>query len=136
MTIKPLHPFSLLAALATLALPALAVPKLRCELNLSNQTHILEAGPSSDPYLRHTVDVFDRFIFKAVVFGHDTIDYIKLYTYLPDGQQPLLMHQVTYLSPPAPTISAPVALPGRQSLYSPGWQHELQYQCALHEVAP
>jgi hypothetical protein len=48
----------------------------------------------------------------------------------------MVMQHLQYLQPLALRNPAPDALTGRVALYSPLLGKELQYQCALAEVAP
>jgi hypothetical protein len=133
-----------LAAALTLAwawlTPAWAAPVLRCQIDQGGTTRVLEFSPTSDPYSVRAVDINGRFRFKAVVIGDALhIDYIKLYAYSQNRRQPVLLHVAKYMAP----VAAPhmpeasfAALTGHQYLYSPQREREMQYGCALIEVAP
>lgn len=131
-------PCHLLPLLFLAALPgfAAAAPLLRCELAQGGRSLTLEAAPDPDPYKRATVDVFGRFLFKAVVAGDAThVDYIKLYVYQPEGASPRLLQMALYTAPAARPDGPVDALTGWQQLYSAGLEYELRYACALREVA-
>ena len=64
------------------------------------------------------------------------IDYIKIYTYYQSKRQSILLHQAKYLTPASKASPSPDALTGVNHLYSPSSGRELQYGCALFEVAP
>jgi hypothetical protein len=141
---RPYHhcgvPSALLIGTLTLwALPVAlaAAPKLRCEVDQGGTTQTIEVAPVSDPYGVQGIDINGRFRFKAVLVGDaDRIDYVALYTwYLSDGR-PVLLHEAKYQAPEARPDPPPAALTGRQYLYAPGLERELQYGCALAEVAP
>jgi len=114
-----------------------AAPRLRCEVDQGGKTQIIEVAPVSDPYGVQGTDINGRFRFKAVLVGDaDRIAYVALYTwYLSDGR-PVLLHEAKYQAPEARPDPPPAALTGRQYLYAPGLERELQYGCALAEVAP
>ena len=114
---------------------ATAAPLLRCELSQGGETAVLEAAPDPDPYRRHSVNVFDRFLFKAVVAGDaGRVDYIKLYAYFPGNGQPMLLQEALYRAPQPQRGDDPYALTGNQRLYSPAREYELFYGCALKEA--
>lgn len=98
---------------------------------------MIDTAPTTDPYRVKAIDINGRFRFKAVVVGNaQQVDYVKLYTYFPSARQPVLLHEATYLAPVVQTGSAPAALTGLNTVYSPSLERELQYQCSLLEVAP
>ena len=129
----------LVGALTLWALPIApaAAPRLRCEVDQGGKTQTIEVAPVSDPYGVQGIDINGRFRFKAVLVGAaDRVDYVALYTwYLGDGR-PVLLHEAKYQAPAARPDPPPAALTGRQYLYAPGLERELQYGCALAEVAP
>ena len=128
----------LIGTLALWALPVAlaAAPKLRCEVDQGGTTQTIEVAPVSDPYGVQGIDINGRFRFKAVVVGDaDRVDYVALYTwYLGDGR-PVLLHEAKYQTPAARPDPPPAVLTGRQYLYAPGLERELQYSCALVDVA-
>lgn len=121
------------------ALPtsAVAAPRLHCQIDQGNITRQLEFAPMADPYTVTSVNINDRFNFKAVVIGDERqVAYIKLYTYYQTPQQPVLLHEAKYVAPVARPDAAPASLTGVHYLYSPDLGRELQFGCALVEVAP
>ncbi len=121
--------------------PVAAAPLLRCQIDQGGTTRMLEFAPVSDPYSVRAIDINGRFRFKAVVIGDARgVEYIKLYTYSQTRRQPVLLHVAKYMAPVALPVSVPeppfAALTGHQYLYSPQLERELQYGCALIEVAP
>jgi hypothetical protein len=131
-----LLPLMVMTLLALPSAPA-AAPRLRCEVDQGGKTQTIEVAPVSDPYGVQGIDINGRFRFKAVLVGTaDRIDYVALYTwYLGDGR-PVLLHEAKYQAPEARPDPPPAALTGRQYLYAPGLEREIQYGCALAEVAP
>ena len=129
----------LMGVLTLWALPitSAAAPRLRCEVDHGGETQTIEVAPVSDPYGVQGIDINGRFRFKAVLVGTaERIDYVALYTwYLGDGH-PVLLHEAKYQAPEARPDPPPAALTGRQYLYAPGLEREIQYGCALAEVAP
>ncbi len=114
-----------------------ASPRLRCQVTLNGETRDLEFAPTKDPYNVEGIDIRKSFRFKVVVIGDEhQIDYIKLYTYYQSKRQAVLLHEAKYLAPAAELAPSPAALTGVNYLYSPVLGRELQYGCALFEVAP
>ncbi len=131
-----------MAAIALLGLMAFsagvpAAPRLRCQVTLNGETRDLEFAPAKDPYNVESIDLSKSFRFKAVVIGDERqIDYIKLYTYYQSERQAVLLHEAKYTTPAAEVAPSPAALTGVNYMYSPVLGRELQYGCALFEVAP
>ncbi len=131
---RPLALGLLLAGLASLAS---AAPELRCQFEVNAEVHQHAFSPSQDPYRVTSVDLSQRFRFKAVVLGDaQKLELINLYVYYQTRRQPMLMQHVKYVAPVAQASPAPDALTGQMALYSPFLGKELQYRCALHEVTP
>ena len=116
---------------------ALAAPELRCQFEVNAETHHHAFAPIHDPYAATSVDLSQRFRFKAVVLGDDQrVELINLYVYHHTRRQPMLMQHVKFVAPVAQRTPAPDALTGQMAVYSPFLGKELQYSCALHEVTP
>jgi hypothetical protein len=133
---------------------ALASAQLQCTFEVNSETHRTVHGLATDPYTVAAVPIGNRFRFKAVVLGAaqdkavdtapnvaqrepDTpIESVNIYVYYTTRRQPMVMQHLQYLQPVAQRTPAPDALTGRVALYSPLLGKELQYQCALAEVAP
>ena len=116
---------------------ALAAPVLRCQFEVNAETHHHAFAPIHDPYAATSVDLSQRFRFKAVVLGDDQrVELINLYLYHHTRRQPMLMQHVKFVAPVAQAQAAPDALTGRVALYSPFLGKELLYGCALYEVQP
>ena len=142
---RPLQTAATALVLALLAcpLPALAAPQLQCSFDVNSETHHKTFGVVTDPYTAEAVPIGNRFRFKAIVLaaepdsgGATSLESINLYVYYNTRRQPMIMQHTRFLQPVAQTAPQPDALTGRVSLYSPLLGKELQYQCALAEVAP
>jgi hypothetical protein len=100
-------------------------------------TQTIEVAPVSDPHGVQGIDIAGRFRFRAVLVGaEDRIDYVACYTWYLGGERPLLLHEANHRAPEARPDPPPAVLTGRQYLYAPGLEREIQYGCALAEVAP
>ena len=142
---RPLQTATAMLAFALLACPlaAQATPQLQCSFDVNSETHQKTFGVVTDPYTTEAVAIGNRFRFKAIVLaaepgagGASTLESINLYVYYNTRRQPMIMQHTRFLQPVAQTTPKPDALTGRVSLYSPLLGKELQYQCALAEVAP
>ena len=142
---RPLQTAATALVLALLAcpLPALAAPQLQCSFDVNSETHHKTFGVVTDPYTAEAVPIGNRFRFKAIVLAAEppaangsSLESINLYVYYNTRRQPMIMQHTRFLQPVAQTAPQPDALTGRVSLYSPLLGKELQYQCALAEVAP
>ena len=142
---RPLPTTAALLGLALLACPlaALAAPQLQCSFDVNSETHHKTFGVVTDPYTTPAVPIGNRFRFKAILLaagpdagGTASLESINLYVYYNTRRQPMVMQHTRFLQPVAQTAPQPDALTGRVSLYSPLLGKELQYQCALAEVAP
>ena len=132
-------------ALALLACPLAvqAAPQLQCSFDVNSETHHKTFGVVTDPYTTPAVPIGNRFRFKAILLaagpdagGTSSLESINLYVYYNTRRQPMVMQHTRFLQPVAQSAPKPDALTGRVSLYSPLLGKELQYQCALAEVAP
>ena len=141
--------------LAVLPCAAQASAQLQCTFDVNSETHHTVHGLATDPYTVAAVPIGNRFRFKAIVLaavqaqGPDApqdatpprpsgaaIESINLYVYYTTRRQPMVMQHVQYLTPVPLRNPASDALTGRVALYSPLLGKELQYHCALAEVAP
>lgn len=125
------------------SLSALAAPQLQCSFDVNSETHHKTFGVVTDPYTTEAVPIGNRFRFKAIVLagqpqagGAATLESINLYVYYNTRRQPMILQHTRFLQPVAQAAPQADALTGRVSLYSPLLGKELQYQCALAEVAP
>lgn len=146
-----LSPRFCLAALSLALLPcaAQANAQLQCTFEVNSETHHTVHGVATDPYTVAAVPIGNRFRFKAIVLAAapDTassaapsaptaIESVNLYVYYNTRRQPMVMQHTQYLQPLPLRNPAPDALTGRVAVYSPLLGKELQYHCALTEVAP
>ena len=120
-----------------------AAPQLQCSFDVNSETHHKIFGVVTDPYTTEAVPIGNRFRFKAIVLASSAdsgnakgLESINLYVYYNTRRQPMIMQHTRFLQPVAQIAPQPDALTGRVSLYSPLLGKELQYQCALTEVAP
>ena len=127
----------MLAMWLPLSLPmaAQAAPELRCHFEVNAERFEHSFTPVSEPYTVQSVNLADRFRFKAVVLGNETrVDLVNLYVSYQTERQPMVLQHVKFVAPVAQLQPASDALTGRVALYSPFLGKELQYGCALHEV--
>ena len=116
---------------------AQAAPELLCHFEVNAERSVHRFVPVSDPYTVGSVNLADRFRFKAVVLGNDMrVDVINVYVSYQTERHPMLLQHVKFVAPVAQVQPTPDALTGRVALYSPFLGKELQYGCALHEVVP
>jgi hypothetical protein len=114
---------------------AQATPELRCHFEVNAERFAHSFSPVVDPYTVGSVNLADRFRFKAVVLGNDTrVDLINLYVSYQTERQPMVLQHVKFVAPVPQVQPTPDALTGHVALYSPFLGKELQYGCALHEV--
>lgn len=134
----PLPPLCVAALwLAFLPCAALASAQLQCTFDVNSETHHTVHGLATDPYTVAAVPIGNRFRFKAILLGDEQgLESVNIYVYYNTRRQPMVMQHVQYRQPQALRNPAPDALTGRVALYSPLLGKELQYQCALAEVAP
>ena len=117
-------------------LMAQASPQLRCHFEVNGERFEHSFNPVTDPYTVVSVNLADRFRFKAVVLGDDTrVDLINLYVSYQTQRQPMILQHTKFVEPTAQANPKPDGLTGRVALYSPFLGKELLYGCALHEVA-
>jgi len=128
--------------------------QLQCSFEVNSETYRTVHATASDPYTVAAVPIGNRFRFKAVVLAAaqgkvadappnvaelapaTAIESVNIYVYYTTRRQPMVMQHLQFLQPMALRNPAPDALTGRVALYSPLLGKELQYQCALAEVAP
>ena len=124
-----------LAALALLALATASVTageQVLCHYSYGGETLTLAAAPVASPYAVKAIDVGSYFHLR-VVFQDAPADSaaVKVYTYADRDDGPLLIHQATWAYPPAARAGAPDGFTGRQSVYEPVRDGELQYWCEI-----
>jgi hypothetical protein len=144
-------------SLALLPCAAQASAQLQCTFEVNSEIHHTVHRLATDPYTVAAVPIGNRFRFKAIVLAATptsapnpaqgaaqaptaavpaAIESVNIYVYYNTRRQPMVMQHTQYLQPVAQKQPAPDALTGRVALYSPLLGKELQYHCALAEVAP
>jgi hypothetical protein len=114
-----------------------ATPLLKCHFEVNAERSEQTFTPTMDPYTVGSVNLANRFRFKAIVLGDDTrVASINLYVSYQTERQPMLLQHAKFVAPQALVQPIPDALTGRVAVYSPFLGKELQYGCALHEVSP
>lgn len=114
-----------------------ATPLLKCHFEVNAERSEQTFTPTTDPYTVGSVNLANRFRFKAVVLGDDTrVASINLYVSYQTERQPMVLQHAKFVAPQALQQPTPDALTGRIAVYSPFLGKELQYGCALHEVSP
>jgi hypothetical protein len=104
---------------------------------VNGEVHRHVFRPTTNPYTAQSVDIGERFRFKAVLLGQgNDIELVNIYAYYQTRRQPMLMQHAKHPKPAALKSPKPDALTGRVALYSPVLGKELAYQCALHKEAP
>ncbi len=146
-----MSPSFCLAALSLALLPcaAQASAQLQCTFEVNSEIHHTVHKLATDPYTVAAVPIGNRFRFKAIVLSAvqdaapsaapsapTAIESVNLYVYYNTRRQPMVMQHTQYLQPLPQRNPAPDALTGRVAVYSPLLGKELQYHCALAEVAP
>ena len=140
--------------LALLPCAAFAGAQLQCTFEVNSETHQTVHATATDPYTVAALPIGNRFRFKAIVLAAapdqtangrtdvvglapaTAVESVNIYVYYNTRRQAMVMQHLQYVQPLAQRNPAPDALTGRVSLYSPLLGKELQYQCALAEVAP
>ncbi|MBI1773098.1 MAG: hypothetical protein HYR68_12265 [Burkholderiales bacterium] len=111
-----------------------ANPLLRCYVSYAGSVQTIESQIVQDPYDVKTIDIAERFTFKAVMVGKaQQIDYIKLYAYFQTRRSDIPVHQATY-RPPFKVTAKESPLTPQISVYAGDVERELQYRCTLQEV--
>ena len=122
-----------LAAALLLAAGAHA-ESVACHVTYGGKTQLLEAHPVDSPYGVTTTAIGSFFLFR-IVFRNQPADLsaIKIYTYADADGGPNLIHQASYAYPVRNATAD--GFSGRQSVYEPRRDSELQYWCELRPAA-
>jgi hypothetical protein len=117
------------------ALPAAAAPQVVCRYTYGGETRELIAPPVASPYGVDSIAVGSYFRLR-VVFQDRPADLasIKIYTYADRDDGPVPIHQATYAYPPM-DAGAGFGFSGRQFVYEPVRDGELEYWCRLQGEA-
>ena len=88
----------LLAGLLVLTLtPAWSSPELHCDLEVNGEVQHHVFPMVSNPYTVTSIDIGERFRFKAVVLGEgDRVDLVNIYAYYQTRRQPMLMQHAKH----------------------------------------
>ena len=125
-------------ALAGVGSLAAAAEHVHCEVRYASQTWQVDARPTDEPLRVPSVDIDQRFAFKAVARGTpertpEHITQISLYAYDLEAEgAPALVHQQRLSAPFATGTQVP-ALTGWQHVHSSVLGRELVYGCALRQ---
>ncbi|MDP3785920.1 MAG: hypothetical protein Q8Q55_02500 [Undibacterium sp.] len=100
-------------------------------MSYAGTSQIIDTVISADPYIIPSVNIQDRFRFKAVMIGEGKkISYIKLYTYFQTRSKDILVHQASFF-PPFARSKKPQIITPQNAIYAGEVERELQYQCTL-----
>lgn len=128
----------LAAALCLLLGAALARgEEVVCHVSYGGQTQRLVATPTSSPYTVAPTAFESWFLFR-IVFRRTPADLagIRLTAYGRDAAgSPQTIHQASYPYPP-PAAAGDGGFTGRQAVYEPRLNAELQYWCELRDADP
>lgn len=127
----PTHRYRCLAAALLVAFSAHA-ETLVCHLTYGGETRSLQALPVDSPYAIPVHAIGSYFLFR-MVFQNEPPDLaaIKLYVFANRDNGPLPIHQATHRYPPATTGGAGYGFTGRNLVYEPIRDGELEYWCEL-----
>lgn len=105
-----------------------------CHVSYGGETQLIEARPVDSPYGVHATPVGSFFLFR-IVFRRQPADLaaIKIYTYADGDDGPSLIHQASYAYPAHNTAAD--GFSGRQWVYEPLRDSELQYWCELRTAS-
>lgn len=108
-----------------------SAPLLKCTVSYAGTSQVIETTISADPYTIPSINIQDRFRFKAVMIGAgEKISYIKLYTYFQTRSKDILVHQASFF-PPFALSKKPRIITPQNAIYAGEVERELQYQCTL-----
>lgn len=119
----------LAASLAANAAPPAAVV---CHYTYGGETRAVVAEPVANPYAVAPIAVGSYFKFR-VVFQSEPADLasIKLYTYADRDSGPVLIQQASYPYPVPAGHGGGYGFTGRQKVYEPVRDGELEYWCDM-----
>lgn len=122
-----------LAALLLFAAAAQA-ESVACHVTYGGATQLIEARPVDSPYGVRATPVGSFFLFR-IVFRRQPAELaaIKIYTYADHDDGPSLIHQASYAYPVRPAGGD--GFSGRQWVYEPRRDSELQYWCELRTAS-
>jgi hypothetical protein len=102
-----------------------------CVVNYGGEARRLEFPATESPYTVKTVDVAQRFAFKAIYLREARQrDVISVYTYQQTSAGPRLLHEAKYKASLLAASGVAHGFTGRQLVYSSD-ERELEYFCQL-----
>lgn len=113
--------------MAAVLAPSLAVaaPQVRCHVDYGGETRSIEARPVPSPLAVAPVEVGSYFRFRLVVLSATGLpDEVRIETFSDRDDGPVLIHQARYAIP-----RRTGEFTGRQTVYEPVRDGELQYRC-------
>jgi hypothetical protein len=126
----------LLAASAAFAsLDAAAEERVACHLTYGGETTVHYTAPVTSPYGVAPLQVGSYFLFR-VVFQKAPAEQaaIKITTYADKEGGPVPLQQSTFPYPPVASADATFGFTGRQLVYEPVRDGELEYWCGLQTI--
>lgn len=123
---------SLLAALLLAAPIAAKAASVECHYTYGGETQTVTAAPVDSPYAVAPITIGSYFKFR-VVFQNAPADLasVKLYTYADRDEGPMLLQQASYPYPALADHGDGYGFTGRQRVYEPVRDGELEYWCRL-----
>jgi len=105
-----------------------------CHVTYGGATQLIEARPVDSPYVVPATSIGSFFLFR-IVFRREPAELagIKLYAYADRDSGPTLLHQASYAYPAS--NAAVDGFSGRQAVYEPMRDGELQYWCEVKMAA-
>lgn len=120
-----------LVLLALASPTALAADAVACHYSYGGETKTLVARPVKSPYGVGSIPIGSFFRFRVVLQAEPAdLRSVNIYTYADQDDSPVLIHQATYPYPPGRS-RGPYGFTGRQSVYEPTRDGELQYWCEM-----
>jgi len=111
------------------------VAQLQCVFDLNGERSTQVFGLSADPYRTPSVNLADRFRFKAVLVGQGTaVDRVDLYVSQLTERQPMILQHAHYARPTVLPNAQNHSLTGQVAVYAAWLGKELRYGCSLYEV--
>ncbi len=114
------------------AMPALAAT-VACHVTYGGETRVISAAATTQPLAVAPVPIGSYFLFR-IVFRQEPADLanIRLTTYADRDEGPTIIHQATWPYPPPPATVH--GFTGRNSVYEPVRDGELQYWCEMKDA--
>lgn len=127
-----LSPAGVVGLFALLVSPFARAEQVLCHYTYGGETKTLVALPVASPYAVKAIDIGSFFHLRVVFQDRPAaIASIKTYVYGDRDDDPLLIQQATFPYPSASRAGAPYGFSGRQWVYEPMRDGELEYWCEL-----